>query len=271
MRPRRQQRRPYRHISQLLLSLLEPIRKWYARWRAVREWARRAGKASADAGRMVFESLEPRILMSADLMPVSAGFSSSGSIYAGDSVSALMQVNRQGTDAIGVPVRIQFYASTDGVLDSSDASIGQVDVPASQLPVGTSTVTVPLDTSTIARPGSYRIIGVVDPANTIAESDENNNRVVSNQTLDLRFVVGQVPGHAAIPSITLTDADGTRFTLAITGPGTATLSALPVAPGTPLSVSAPYVLSITSSIRPSPPVPVRSIRVLASEPVMLRT
>jgi len=162
---------------------------------------------------MVFESLEPRILMSADLMPVSAGLSSSGSIYAGDSISALMQVNRQGTDAIGVPVRIQFYASTDSVLDNSDVSIGQVDVPVGQLPTGTNTVAVPLDTSTIARPGSYRLIGVVDPANTIAESDETNNRVVSNQMLDLRFVVGQIPGRAAIPSITLTDADGTRFTL----------------------------------------------------------
>ncbi|NMQ04207.1 hypothetical protein E4Q08_02485 [Candidatus Accumulibacter phosphatis] len=133
------------------------------------------------------------------------------------------------------PVRIQFYASPDSVLDADDTLVGQTDLAPDSLNPGSNPITVRLDARAIAQPGRYTLIGVIDPDNAIAESDETNNQSIASSPLTLDFAVGQLPGRAPVPALDLTDADGTDLRLTIAGPGIARLT--PNGSGYELSLS----------------------------------
>jgi hypothetical protein len=87
--------------------------------------------------------------------------------------------------------------------------VGQTDIAADSLNPGSNAITVSLDARAIAQPGRYTLIGVVDPDNAIAESDETNNQSIASSPLTLDFAVGQLPGRSPVPSLDLSDADGT--------------------------------------------------------------
>jgi hypothetical protein len=121
----------------------------------------------------------------------------------------------------GSTVQVKVYASLDNQFDAADVLVGQTSVAAAQFTDPTYQATIGVDTGALHQPGNYKLIGVIDPANTIPESDENNNVFITGTTQQLQASnsFGSVSG-TTIPSMTLTDADGTRFTLSISGKGT---------------------------------------------------
>ncbi|CAN7346405.1 Ig-like domain-containing protein [Pseudoduganella sp. LjRoot289] len=229
-------------ISALMVRLLSRIGGWIWRdWRrlgmAARSWlgerlaqARRArpapaaGSAPAPFGSpfsspFSFEAIEPRVLLSGDLSFGTASFAPAGAAPGG-AASATIQLLKQGDDALGDAVRVKVYASPDGQLDGTDRLLGQFDVPPAQFGAGgAAQIQIPLDTGAVELPGNYRLIAVADSENSYAETDEGNNTAVMPGTLALAGVAGETPD-GIIPAITLTDADGTRFTLSISGKGT---------------------------------------------------
>ncbi|MCM8621019.1 MAG: Ig-like domain-containing protein, partial [Candidatus Accumulibacter sp.] len=183
---------------------------------------------------MYFEALEPRLLLSADLAAGSLSYSTtSAPIVPGEALSARFTVDRLGDEVSATQVR--FYASTDRTLDATDTLLGRRDLAAGTLHPGANPIVVDLDSHAFSSPGRYTLIGVVDPDDRVPESDETNNQALSSSPFEVAFTVGQIPGRSPVPALELTDADGTRFTLAISGPGSASL--LPEAGGYRLTVS----------------------------------
>ncbi|HRF10835.1 MAG TPA: CARDB domain-containing protein, partial [Candidatus Accumulibacter phosphatis] len=225
-----------RRISALLFSLLRRLDRWLTGWlqhqRAL--WARKPAPPVAGAG-LHFELLEPRLLLSADLIGGSLSHDAFSSAVPSDAISAHFTVHRPDSEPLVNPVRIQFYASPDSVLDADDTLVGQTDLAADRLNPGSNAITVRLDARAIAQPGRYTLIGVIDPDNAIAESDETNNQSIASSPLTLDFAVGQLPGRAPVPALDLTDADGTDLRLTIAGPGIARLT--PNGSGYELSLS----------------------------------
>jgi hypothetical protein len=211
-----------RRISALLFSLLRRLDRWLTGWLQQRR-ARSASQPASSAG-LHCELLEPRLLLSADLVGGSFSHDAFPSAVPSDAISAHFTVYRPDSEPLGKPVRIQFYASADSLLDAGDTRVGQTDIAADRLNPGSNAITVSLDARAIGQPGRYTLIGVVDPDNAIAESDETNNQSIASSPLTLDFAVGQLPGRSPVPSLDLSDADGTRFTLTIAGPGLARLT-----------------------------------------------
>ena len=224
MSPLRQKSHGQRRISALLFSLLSRVGGWIDGWLRRRQARLSSKPAQHHPSRLHFEALEPRLLLSADLVGGSLSHDALTPVVPGDHLSALFDVYRPDKEPLSSPIRLQFYASSDSLLDAGDTLVGQTEVAADALAPGANSITVNLDTRAIAQPGQYSLIGVIDPDDTIAESDENNNQAIAAQPLDFAFAVGQLPGRSPVPSLELTDADGTRFTLAISGPGSAELS-----------------------------------------------
>ena len=158
-----------RRISALLFSLLRRLDGWLTGWlqRQRARWARKPALPARGAG-LHFELLEPRLLLSADLVGGSLSHDAFTSAVPGDPVSALFEVYRPDSEPLSNPVRIQFYASADSVLDAEDTLVGQTDLAADSLHPGNNAITVSLDTRAIGQPGRYTLIGVVDPDNVIA-------------------------------------------------------------------------------------------------------
>jgi hypothetical protein len=84
---------------------------------------------------------------------------------------------------------IQSYLSLDRVLDATDLVIGSIAffIP----PVGQTITGLQggLSTISLGTAGNYYIIVKIDPDNTIAESNENNNVIVSTTTVTINPVV----------------------------------------------------------------------------------
>ncbi|MFC6222905.1 CARDB domain-containing protein [Hymenobacter artigasi] len=95
------------------------------------------------------------------------------SVAAGASVNASCYLNNLGNSA-ATPANISFYLSTDNVFSANDVLVGSQ--PNTTLYGGGylsiySNITVPTGTAT----GTYYVLFVADPANLVAETNENNN------------------------------------------------------------------------------------------------
>ena len=217
-------RRQYRSISALMVRLLSRISGWV--WRnatrvatAIKHLVSPAEGQPPRPALFTFETIEPRVLLSGDLSIGAMAYAPTSGT-AGSAASATIQLLKQGNDLLGDPVRVKVYASPDTTLDGGDRLLGQFDVPPAQLGADSSVqVQVPLDTGALALPGDYHLIAVADSENHYAETDETNNSAVTSTTLAVTGTLGDTPS-GIIPAITLTDDDGTRFTLGISGPGT---------------------------------------------------
>jgi hypothetical protein len=216
--------RRQRRISSLLFSLLSRVRGWLDGWlKRHRSACSTIQPQPRHRSTLHFEALEPRLLLSADLAAGTLTHDALLPLVPGDPISALFEVHRADDEALAEPVRIAFYASADGVLDAADTRLGQIDVTAAQWHPGINPISVSLDASAIARPGHYALIGVIDPDNAIVESIESNNQALAVAPLQVEFAVGQLAGRSPVPSLAFSDADGTRLTLSIVGPGVARL------------------------------------------------
>ena len=141
--------------------------------------------------RLRFEALEPRVLLSADLTGGAAAGQLTGTLQPGDSPAIVLTVNNASDTAVSNPVRIDWLASTDGTLSADDTRLGSALIDASALGANASIqVSVPLNLSALGAPGSYTLLGSIDPLNEIPESNEANNTIVVPGTLNLAKAVG---------------------------------------------------------------------------------
>jgi hypothetical protein len=162
------------------------------------------------------ESLEPRLLLAADLTGVLQSALLVDPAVPTNSASAVVQVQNIGNRNV-TQSQVGVYASLDSVLDSSDMLLGTVNT--GQVNAGQSkNVTVNLTVPNTLAPMSYHLLAKVDNANAIAENSETNNVAVGG-TLNVAWQFGSVPGRSGNTTLTLKDVDGTTVTVSLTGPG----------------------------------------------------
>ena len=165
----------------------------------------------------LLEPLESRLLLAADLTGVVQSAALLDPAVPTNNASAVVQVQNIGNQRVNQS-QIGVYASLDTVLDSSDvllgtANTGQVNAGASK------NVTVNLTLPSTLDPVPYKLLAKFDNANAIAENSETNNVAVGG-TINGTWKFGAVLGRAGNTTLTLRDADGTRVTFSLSGPGT---------------------------------------------------
>lgn len=88
--------------------------------------------------------------------------------------------NIGGRTVLGSPgAKVRFYLSTDATYDSGDQLMGD-SVPVGVDPYQQKLVPGATHMPASVTPGNYFVIGVIDPDNAVAESNENNNIGVAN-------------------------------------------------------------------------------------------
>ncbi|MBL8422817.1 MAG: LEPR-XLL domain-containing protein, partial [Candidatus Accumulibacter phosphatis] len=126
--PRRVTRHPAARPSALLMRLLAPIDGWLRAWwqrrvEAFQQWRRRSNPARPDTGqRLTFETLEPRVLLSAEINPAAQALltASSASLFTASSeptINLTPLVDADGTAVsldISGPGTAQLAADGDG-------------------------------------------------------------------------------------------------------------------------------------------------------------
>ena len=168
---------------------------------------------------MEFEPLEPRMLMSADLVGSVHLDAIVAPLIPGDSAPATVVVENQGSSATGKAATISVYASLDGVLDGSDTLLGSVKTKPKIGAGDSQTLHLNLDFTSALAPGHYSLLTFVDSGGKVAESNEANN-ISQGPAFDFAWMFGDVPGHHASDRLTLRDADGTKVNFSLLGPGT---------------------------------------------------
>jgi GEVED domain/CARDB/Secretion system C-terminal sorting domain/Domain of unknown function DUF11 len=110
------------------------------------------------------------------------------SVQLGETIYYTVDAKNIGT-ANTTQENIQSYLSLDRTLDATDLAIGSI---AFFLPPVGQTITGlqgGLSTISLGTAGNYYIIVKIDPDNTVAESNENNNVIVSPTTVTIRPVI----------------------------------------------------------------------------------
>ncbi|MEK6801410.1 MAG: putative Ig domain-containing protein [Nitrospirota bacterium] len=165
----------------------------------------------------LLEPLEARLLLAADLTGVVQSAALIDPAVPTNSASAVVQVQNIGNQRVNQS-QVGVYASLDSVLDSSDLLLGTANTD--RVNAGASkNVTVNLTLSSTLNPVPYTLLSKFDNANAITESSESNNVAIGG-TINGTWKFGAVPGRAGNTTLTLSDADGTRVTFSLSGPGT---------------------------------------------------
>ncbi|QOV87838.1 CARDB domain-containing protein [Humisphaera borealis] len=119
----------------------------------------------------------------------------------GASFAVTATVRNGGSSTVTTPVAVQFYLSSDATFDDGvDILVGSAVTDGSALAFnGSASAGTSATVPQTAAPGRYYLIGVVDPANLVAEGDEANNVVAggiidvgATRTPVLRNLVGYV-------------------------------------------------------------------------------
>lgn len=187
-----------------------------------RRWLRthRTTCSPRPASLFTLEPLESRVLLAADLSSVVAATTQLDPAVPTNAATVTVQVLNIGDQPANATTQVAVYASTDATLDSADVLLGTANTAA--LNVGQSrNVTVNLGIPNSITPGSYNLLARVDATNVIAEgpAGEANNTSVRTTAFTVAWQFGNVPGRSGNTTLTLRDADGTRVTFRLTGPG----------------------------------------------------
>ena len=181
----------------------------------------RAAARRSNRQRMQFEALEPRVLLSADLVG-NVQWAAGVTLFPGDHEHATVVVQNVGDDATSGRVDVSLYASADGVLDASDILLDTGKATGRLKPGASKDVKLNFTLPDGMLPGEYTLFAVVDPVDRVHESNETNNVDVGPQ-FDLAWMFGNAAGHGH-ESLLLRDADGTRVLFSLAGPGTGEIS-----------------------------------------------
>lgn len=117
-----------------------------------------------------------------DLGVVSASHDQSGVAAPGDQVEFTATIENLSTEKV-VSIPVSVYLSSDGTLDGSDRLLCTQTAELDVAPEEEATVTV---TCTLPRVrGDYEVLVVVDPADTLADEDRDNNVGVANDGIGI--------------------------------------------------------------------------------------
>ncbi|MCU0691828.1 MAG: Ig-like domain-containing protein, partial [Polyangiaceae bacterium] len=210
-----------KHLGAVVCSWLRIVRKSvkpnYATVAKTRE------ALAPNTRRPVFEALEPRLLLSADLVPVPPSQFTVETLTPADLAPIVVVIENLGDQTPVEPVRVALYASNDLLLDAGDSAVGSAMLPGGSLVPGALTpAQATLSVGQVAAPGTYALLARVDADDGVPEADEANN-VAQVGTLDIIWSVGQV-GDRVVPQITVPTPGGAPATFSFAGPGTATIA-----------------------------------------------
>lgn len=172
------------------------------------------------------EQLEGRLLLSAELSGTFSDIVWPETVYAASEVTANVNVTNDG-DVAATPV-IRFFVSSDALLDDADLPVHDLlagEVAAAGEADLTATFTLPSDLAG----GDYYLLAMIDPDGAVAEADETDNLIVSDQftvdpaTVDLIGEIGDVqfkgtilPGSKGKTTVTVQNAGTTATTQNVT-------------------------------------------------------
>lgn len=144
----------------------------------------------------LFESLEPRVLMAADLsaaVAFRAGSFADG-LVAGDRGTINLTLTNVGNAIARGAIRSNFYLSTDDVLDAGDVLLA-ADVRTSVAIKPARSGTYPVSVVVPDLPdGSYCVIADVNTTGAILEDSYDNNLAASLVAKDVAYVFGTYHG-----------------------------------------------------------------------------
>ena len=136
----------------------------------------------------------------------------------GKKSKVMVDVTNNGTTTMSDSVTVNIYGNTSNTLDGNEILLGtatkKLTLKSDQ--IKTNSVVIELDSS--IAPDDYYLFAVVDPDNTIDESNEDNNAAVSSTTSEVAWKFGDL-GNGKKTLLKLTDSDGTLVTFNLTGNG----------------------------------------------------
>src|SRR6267143_1711042 len=186
---------------------------------------RQANRASRRPARhtssFVLESLEPRVLLAADLTGVLGATTQLDPAVPTTAATAIVQVLNQGNARANATTQVAVYASLNSTFEPTDVLLGTANTAA--LNAGQlRNVNVNLTIPNSLAPGNYSLLSRVDATNVIAEgtAGEANNVAARSTQFEVAWKFGSVPGRPGSTNLTLKDADGNNVTFSLTGGGT---------------------------------------------------
>jgi ELWxxDGT repeat protein len=118
------------------------------------------------------------------------------SVSAGQNINYTVDAKNIGTANATTGLNFKTFLSNDQTLDANDVQVGLSLLPTLNAGQTLSGVAGQISTSA-ALTGTFYVILKIDPENTVAEGNENNNTLVSASTVTIR------PNVAALPDLTL--------------------------------------------------------------------
>ena len=170
--------------------------------------------AVADADEKLVESIETNNATSIDVRVgpdlVVDALNVPGWAQAGASVTVTDTVRNRGFSA-SLQTIVRYYFSSTATVDASAVPIGEralAPVTEGETATGTASVTIP---QSAGAAGTYYIVAVVDPDNSVVETDDANNVRASKVLVGPDMVVDTLSGPATVVAgETLTITDTTR-------------------------------------------------------------
>jgi len=198
-----------------LFYLREAIRR---QARSLRHrWARRHVPPQRS---FMLEPLEGRLLLAADLTGVVAAHTLLDPSVPTNLEAATIRVLNHGTTATNQVSQVSVYASLDNALDAGDVLLGTANAPKTIGAGQFKDLNVALQMPDTLAAGTYKLLARVDATNVLVEgtAGEANNLTVGPQ-FQVAWQFGNVPGRSGNTTLSLKDADGTRVTFSLNGPG----------------------------------------------------
>ncbi|MCC6579196.1 MAG: choice-of-anchor D domain-containing protein [Phycisphaeraceae bacterium] len=143
-------------------------------------------------------------------------------LAAGNLGSVKLLVTNGGVGNFSGAMKVSLYASSNTTFDESDTLLATSTANTAIKAGGTKSVSLKVPLSGDVTPGNYYIIAVVDPDDTVNETNESNNSAVSGSTSELAWKFGVLAGKNQ--SLKLTDDDGTLVTFKMAGSGVGTVT-----------------------------------------------
>ncbi|MCW5631782.1 MAG: tandem-95 repeat protein [Rubrivivax sp.] len=128
------------------------------------------------------EQLEPRLLMSADLVVDAPSLASTGSHAPGEAVEVAAVVRNIGDTAVTSPIRVDLYARPTAST-GPDIRLGDIVLSGSLAPSGEATASIAVTLPAALSLETYSLVAIVDPDNTVVENNEANNASAAGSSL----------------------------------------------------------------------------------------
>ena len=116
----------------------------------------------------------------------------------GEFISLDVELRSDGAPVAG-PVAVEFYLSTDAIHDANDLLMGAVSLTMPDGFTLNESVDVQIPLTAMPSPPTYRVLAIVDPADTLSETDESNNAAVAPGAMTLSAPDLEADGLVASP------------------------------------------------------------------------